>query len=125
LTVRSTSFKVYRSCAILTLFVCLFWNTVGISTHNHDLLGDGYTAHVNVHGSSSPIQSIHARGYRSATEVEDTCPGCSFDAACVSGAVAALIVPPAPRATIMANAMRVRRPSASLFGLASRGPPAA
>lgn len=112
----------HRRCAIVTLFVCLFWNTVGISTHNHDL-ADALGAIASK--SASPASALQAAGRHNAASGTDVCPGCAFDSACVSGAAAPVVIRPPSASSITPVRDRIDAPGSEPLRHASRGPPAA
>jgi hypothetical protein len=125
LFVNSASTKKYRIFAFFTLFLCLFWNTIGISVHNHDLFGNELSGESIGCVSSSLAHSIHSRISVAAVGDDDGCPGCSYSAACVSGALVAAPSPQIPHSALTIPSLRIRRNSADVCSAASRGPPVA
>lgn len=112
-----------RFIAILTLLCCLFWSTIGLSTHSDEdseFFGGQYSA-----ASSSPVESVTAPARFHSSSKNDICPACKFRDACVSGAVAVSVLPELPQAAI-----RMQQAPVHLFSIepappSSRGPPCA
>ena len=113
-----------RTQAFLTLLCCVFWNTIGIATHNHDLIGGVSTIAAGC-AHELPTTSLESSKSASAPVAPDTCPGCSYDAACVSSAVAIATIAPIPFAACKGVVQRAQRLAPSLPALTSRGPPTA
>ena len=106
---------------MLTLLISVFWNIAGISTHNHDLYGLASYAAV----SSQRSDAHFSRPTAAAPVDPDACPGCAFDNACVSGAVAAFILPPSPASGLPIASLTPRFAFAPTAEPTSRGPPRA
>ena len=82
--------RLMRAQAVLTLLCWAFWNVVGISTHNHDLIDFD---RLDATSSHAPLPEVNPISSWGGHDAPDTCPGCAFDSACVSGAIAAAVAP--------------------------------
>ncbi|MDR3708576.1 MAG: hypothetical protein P4L33_09755 [Capsulimonadaceae bacterium] len=123
--IRSRFNRTARVFALLTLVCCVFWNTVGISTHNHDLVADVGSPSLHDVASRSPVPQYAPVSVVASAVDNDICPACSYDAACVSGAISAFVLPQFPAAAITIPTSAVTLHSLPSAGAMSRGPPAA
>ena len=110
---------------MLTLICSAFWNTIGISTHNHDLDSDPGVAIVRDAPSGSPLPVVSRTLVIATPSDSDTCPGCSYNAACVSGALAPLNLPQPPTTSAPVALKAISLCSTTLLDISSRGPPTA
>lgn len=121
--IRSGNDITRRFIAIAALLCCLFWNTVGISTHpdnDSDFFGGILPT---ASSSATPVLMSHSQ--IGSSDKADNCPGCKFRDASVSGAIAISVIPEEPKAIIPVQQTKILRFSVPPVASSSRGPPAA